>query len=78
MGLRLVPNYLCRSASSVICLVWLWLVLPEEHPVDRGGKIDYIGAFLGLSSLLLFNFTWKSVHLPDPLSLLQNVNLLTL
>ncbi|KAK0390682.1 hypothetical protein NLU13_0185 [Sarocladium strictum] len=47
------------AASSLACLTWLWVVLPEEHPVDKGGKIDYVGAFLGLGSLLLFNFTWN-------------------
>lgn len=37
----------------------LFFLLPHEVPVDKGGKIDYTGAFLGLSSLLLFNFVWK-------------------
>lgn len=37
----------------------LWLELPRETPVDKGGKIDYAGAGLGLSGLLLFNFVWN-------------------
>lgn len=37
----------------------LALLLPKEQPVDKGGKIDYMGACLGLGSLLLFNFCWK-------------------
>ncbi|KAH7009655.1 major facilitator superfamily-domain-containing protein [Ilyonectria destructans] len=37
----------------------LFLVLPHEVPVDKEGKIDYVGIFLGLSGLLLFNFAWN-------------------
>ncbi|KAL2285792.1 hypothetical protein FJTKL_07512 [Diaporthe vaccinii] len=37
----------------------LFLELPREVPVDKGGKIDYTGAGLGLTSLLLFNFVWN-------------------
>ncbi|EOO02160.1 putative efflux pump antibiotic resistance protein [Phaeoacremonium minimum UCRPA7] len=37
----------------------LFFAFPKEQPVDKGGKIDYMGAALGLSSLLLFNFAWN-------------------
>lgn len=37
----------------------LWIVLPSELPVDKGGSVDWIGACLGLSALVLFNFVWK-------------------
>lgn len=40
-------------------LAGLAYLMPKEIPVDREGGIDYIGAFLGLSSLLLFNIAWK-------------------
>ncbi|KAF5011025.1 hypothetical protein FDECE_2832 [Fusarium decemcellulare] len=32
---------------------------PEEVPVDRGGKIDWVGLALGTSSLIIFNFVWN-------------------
>jgi hypothetical protein len=35
--------------------------MPADIPVDRSGKIDYVGASLGLSGLLLFNVAWKYV-----------------
>ncbi|KAK3618904.1 hypothetical protein LTR22_026195 [Elasticomyces elasticus] len=37
----------------------LFIFLPKEHPVDKNGEIDYIGATLGLCSLALFNFAWN-------------------
>lgn len=39
--------------------VALTILLPKELPVDRNGKIDYVGATLGVSSLILFNFVWN-------------------
>ena len=47
------------AALAAVVFLTLFLVLPPEQPVDKGGKIDYTGAFLGLSSLLIFNFVWK-------------------
>jgi hypothetical protein len=35
----------CDSFGSG--LMSLWFLLPQEHPVDRGGNIDWIGATLG-------------------------------
>ncbi|KAL9062991.1 MAG: hypothetical protein Q9157_008492 [Trypethelium eluteriae] len=37
----------------------LWILFPPERPVDPHGKIDYIGAVLGTSALILFNFVWN-------------------
>lgn len=39
----------------------LWIVLPSERIVDEGGSVDWFGACLGLSALVLFNFVWKYV-----------------
>jgi hypothetical protein len=44
---------------SILTTIGLAILFPRDHPLDRGGKIDYFGAFLGLGSLLLFNFVWK-------------------
>ena len=33
--------------------------MPKDEPLDKGGKIDYVGAILGLGSLILFSFAWK-------------------
>lgn len=47
------------AATSAACMALLWLVLPREEPVDKHGSIDYVGAALGLGSLLLYNIAWK-------------------
>lgn len=39
----------------------LWVVLPSGSAVDKGGNVDWFGACLGLSALVLFNFVWKYV-----------------
>ena len=47
--------------AIVGCLVFgaLWFLFPPERPVDPNGRIDYIGAALGTSALILFNFVWN-------------------
>ncbi|KAK1853746.1 efflux pump antibiotic resistance [Colletotrichum chrysophilum] len=37
----------------------LFLVLPHDEPVDKGGSIDYLGIVFSLGGLLLFNFAWN-------------------
>ncbi|KAK9243164.1 major facilitator superfamily domain-containing protein [Lipomyces tetrasporus] len=34
-------------------------LLPQDHPVDRNGRIDWTGAALGTSGLILFNVAWN-------------------
>lgn len=47
------------SGFTAVLFGLLALELPREVPVDKGGKIDYMGAGLGLTGLLLFNFVWN-------------------
>ena len=35
------------------------LLVPGAPASDKGGKIDWIGAYLGVGGLILFNFVWK-------------------
>ncbi|KAH8805234.1 major facilitator superfamily domain-containing protein [Xylogone sp. PMI_703] len=42
-------------ASSYVALV----VSDEPEPLDKDGRIDYIGAYLGVAGLILFNFVWN-------------------
>jgi hypothetical protein len=44
---------------GVVLYTALWVVLPPESVVDKGGNVDWFGACLGLSALVLFNFVWK-------------------
>lgn len=52
---------LYSAILSAFNITSLWALLPREVPVDRGGKIDWIGAGLGTSALIVFNFVWKYV-----------------
>ena len=38
-----------------LCIV----VADADKPVDPNGTTDWIGAVLGVSALILFNFCWK-------------------
>jgi hypothetical protein len=35
------------------------LLVPTDEPIDPNGKIDWVGAGLGVAGLILFNFVWK-------------------
>jgi MFS family permease len=51
--------FLTLALATALVLVSLWMLLPPEKPVDRRGKIDWLGAGLGTSALILFNFVWN-------------------
>ncbi|KAL5339913.1 MFS general substrate transporter [Aspergillus crustosus] len=34
-------------------------LLPSDHPVDKNGKIDWAGAVLGTTGLIVFNVAWN-------------------
>ena len=45
------------------------VTIPADEPADPNGEIDWIGAYLGVGGLILFNFVWKYVNsLPLDLS----------
>lgn len=35
------------------------VIVPGDEPVDPNGEVDWIGAYLGVGALILFNFVWK-------------------
>lgn len=35
------------------------IVATADEPVDPKGEVDLVGASLGVSALILFNFVWK-------------------
>ncbi len=35
------------------------LTIQADEPQDPNGKVDWIGAYLGVGALILFNFVWK-------------------
>jgi hypothetical protein len=48
-----------RAITGTVLLAAVLMILPPETPVDKGGDVDWFGAYLGLSGLVLFNFVWK-------------------
>ncbi|KAM5349526.1 hypothetical protein ACJ41O_006031 [Fusarium nematophilum] len=50
--------FITVALMEFMTLVVLFLVLPHEEPVDRNGKIDFVGIILGLAGLVLFAFAW--------------------
>ncbi|KAJ9203079.1 hypothetical protein DTO164E3_2550 [Paecilomyces variotii] len=47
------------AALGAATFLPLSAILPKEVPVDREGKIDWVGAGLGTCALILFNFVWN-------------------
>ena len=47
------------ATIAAVVLFGMWVLVPKEVPVDRHGKIDYIGAILGTSALIIFNYVWN-------------------
>lgn len=39
------------------------IVPAEEVTMDPNGKVDYLGSYLGVGGLILFNYSWTSVYL---------------
>ncbi len=53
-----------NSAIAGICIFGpLFYLLPVDQPIDRNGKVDWIGAALGSGGLILFSVAWKWVSL---------------
>jgi hypothetical protein len=45
--------------GAVIFTLFVFVVPGEPEPIDKGGNIDYIGAYFGVAGLILFNYVWK-------------------
>ncbi len=47
------------AVIAAVVLLCLWVLVPKEVSVDRHGKIDYVGAILGTSALIIFSYVWN-------------------
>ncbi|KAL2822271.1 MFS general substrate transporter [Aspergillus cavernicola] len=45
--------------GAVVFTLFAFIVPGEGEPFDKGGRIDYIGAYFGVGGLILFNFVWN-------------------
>ncbi|KAI8648350.1 hypothetical protein LRP88_02194 [Fusarium phalaenopsidis] len=52
-------HFVSVACIGAACFGGLVIVLPSETPVDKGGKIDYVGIIVGLGGLLLFSLAWN-------------------
>ncbi|KAL2838652.1 MFS general substrate transporter [Aspergillus pseudoustus] len=52
-------HFIVIACLGAVAFGGLFLVLPRETPVDRHGKIDWVGAALGVGGLLLFSIAWN-------------------
>ncbi|CEN62352.1 hypothetical protein ASPCAL08988 [Aspergillus calidoustus] len=41
--------------------LFAFIVPGEPEPFDKGGRMDYIGAYFGVAGLILFNFVWNGI-----------------
>lgn len=48
-----------RVMAGVVIFSMVLISLPWDIPVDATGSIDWLGAYLGVAGLVLFNFVWK-------------------
>ncbi|KAH8812257.1 major facilitator superfamily domain-containing protein [Xylogone sp. PMI_703] len=51
--------FITLAILATLILAALWVLLPPERPVDRNGKIDWVGAILGTGGLIVFNVAWN-------------------
>ncbi|PVI06245.1 MFS general substrate transporter [Periconia macrospinosa] len=47
--------------GAVIFTTFAVVVPSEGEPLDKGGRIDYVGSYLGVAGLVLFNFVWNVI-----------------
>ncbi|UKZ54063.1 hypothetical protein TrVGV298_007868 [Trichoderma virens] len=45
---------------GVLVIILVALVVPgETEPLDKQGRVDYVGCYLGVAGLILFNLVWN-------------------
>ena len=48
-----------RAILGTLVFVLFFFVVPgEDAPLAPNGHFDYVGAYLGVAGLILFNFVW--------------------
>lgn len=44
--------------GTLAFMLFVFTVPGEKVSMDPNGKFDYVGAYLGVAGLVLFNFSW--------------------
>lgn len=50
---------MCSATLGTVGFSTVALLVPDALPSDKSGNIDWIGSYLGVGGLILFNFAWK-------------------
>jgi hypothetical protein len=58
---ELTLNSFGRAILGLVVFGSAILLVPGDEPQNPRGSIDWIGAYLGVAGLILFNFVWKYV-----------------
>ena len=45
--------------GTAVFTLFYFVVPGEGEPFDKHGSFDFVGAYLGTTGLVLFNFVWK-------------------
>jgi hypothetical protein len=48
-----------RALLGTLVFGSLAIILPNETPISKDEKMDWVGSILGISGFIIFNFTWK-------------------
>jgi hypothetical protein len=48
-----------RAALGLVVFGAAILLVPQDEPQNPDGKVDWVGAYLAVAGLVLFNFVWK-------------------
>lgn len=52
----------CSAIAGAVIFGAAAIIVPaEEVTMDPNGKVDYLGSYLGVGGLILFNYSWTLV-----------------
>ncbi|KAM0249682.1 hypothetical protein ACHAQJ_008943 [Trichoderma viride] len=58
-GGLMVPNAVAFATLGLVVYGIAILVIPDDSPLDPTGAIDWVGSYLALGGLIMFNIVWN-------------------
>lgn len=56
----------CSAIAGAVIFGAAAIIVPaEEVTMDPNGKVDYLGSYLGVGGLILFNYSWTLVSVKN-------------
>ena len=59
MRISLADVFSSRGLLGFVVYGTAIVTVPVDEPLDPNGEVDWVGAYLGVGALILFNFVWK-------------------